>query len=82
MGEMIITKDGKREFIGRDLHFQDLLRKYIGDDAADFYRYRIEDMENLFDQLHQVLDTDIDHRDIDTALLILREDVKKVRWDA
>lgn len=82
MGEMIITKDGKREFIGRDLHFQDLLRKYIGDDAADFYRDRIEDMENLFDQLRQVLDTDLDHRDIDTALSILREDVEKVRWDA
>lgn len=82
MGGTIITKDGKRELIGRDLHFQDLLRKYIGDDAADFYRDRIEDMENLFDQLRQVLDTDLDHRDIDTALLILREDVEKVRWDA
>ena len=82
MGYTIITKDGKREFIGRDFHFQDLLRKYIGDDAADFYRDRIEDMENLFDQLRQVLDTDLDHRDIDTALSILREDVEKVRWDA
>ena len=82
MGETIITKDGKREFIGRDLHFQDLLRKYIGDDAADYYRDRIESMEAIFDQLRQVLDTDLDHRDLDTALLILREDAEKVRWDA
>ena len=82
MHELIITKDGKREFLGRDRHFQDPIREYIGDDAADAYRNRIEDMETLFDQLKQVIDTDIDHRDIDTALLILREDVEKVRWDA
>ena len=82
MGDTIITKDGKREFIGRDLHFQDLLRKYIGDDAADFYRNRIEDMEKLFDELKALLDTDLNHRDLDVAILLLREDVEKVRWDA
>lgn len=82
MGDTIITKDGKREFIGRDLHFQDLLRKYIGDDAADFYRNRIEDMEKLFDELKALLDTDLNHRDLHEAILLLREDVEKVRWDA
>lgn len=82
MNEMIITKDRKREFIGRDLHFQNLLRKYIGDDAADFYRSRIEEMENVFDQLRQVLDTDLKHLDLDTAITILREDAERVRWDA
>ena len=82
MGDTIITKDGKREFIGRDLHFQDLLRKYIGDDASDFYRNRIEDMEKLFDELKALLDTDLNHRDLDEAILLLREDVEKVRWDA
>lgn len=82
MGDTIITKDGKREFIGCDLHFQDLLRKYIGDDAADFYRNRIEDMAKLFDELKALLDTDLNHRDLDEAILLLREDVEKVRWDA
>lgn len=82
MGEMIITKDGKREFVGRDLHFQDLLRKYIGDDAANYYRRRIEEMENVFDQLRQDLYTELDPHSIDTAILILREDADKVRWDA
>lgn len=82
MGDTIITKDGKREFIGRDLHFQDLLRKYIGDDAADYYRNRIEDMERLFDELKSLLDTDLNHRDLDEAILLLRQDVDKVRWDA
>lgn len=82
MSDTIITKDGKREFIGRDLHFQDLLRKYIGDDAADFYRNRIKDMKKLFDELKALLDTDLNHRDLDEAILLLREDVEKVRWDA
>ena len=82
MNEMIITKDRKREFIGRDLHFQNLLRKYIGDDAADFYRSRIEEMEDVFDQLRQVLGTDLKHLDLDTAITILREDAERVRWDA
>ena len=79
---MLRLKDGKREVVSRDRHFIDLLREYMGDDVAEFYHDRIEDMENLFDQLRQVLDTDLDHRDIDTALSILSDDVEKVRWDA
>lgn len=82
MVEMIITNDGKREFIGRDLHFQDLLRKYIGDDAADFYRDRIEDMECIFDELKSLVDTRIDLQNLDEAIRILNQDVDKVRWDA
>ena len=82
MATMLRLKDGKREVVSRDRHFIDLLREYMGDDAAEFYHDRIEDMENLFDQLRQVLDTDLDHRDIDTALSILSDDVEKVRWDA
>lgn len=82
MGEMIITKDGKREFIGRDLHFQDLLRRYIGDDAADFYRNRIEKMECIFDELKSLVDTRLDLQNLDEAIRILNQDVDKVRWDA
>ena len=82
MGEMIITKDGKREFIGRDLHFQDLLRRYIGDDAADFYRNRIEEMECIFDELKSLVDTRLDLQNLDEAIRILNQDVDKVRWDA
>lgn len=81
MGEMIITKDGKREFIGRDLHFQDLLRRYIGDDAADFYRDRIEEMECIFDELKSLADTRLDLQNLDEAIRILNQDVDKVRWD-
>ena len=79
---MIITKDGKREFIGRDLHFQDLLRRYIGDDAADFYRNRIEEMECIFDELKSLVDTRLDLQNLDEAIRILNQDVDKVRWDA
>lgn len=82
MGEMIITKDGKREFIGRDLHFQDLLRRYIGDDAAGYYRDRIEEMECIFDELKSLVDTRLDLQNLDEAIRILNQDVDKVRWDA
>lgn len=82
MGEMIITKDGKREFIGRDLHFQDLLRRYIGDDAASYYRDRIEEMECIFDELKSLVDTRLDLQNLDEAIRILNQDVDKVRWDA
>lgn len=82
MGEMIITKDGKREFVERDLHFQDLLRKYIGDDAADYYHNRIEEMESILDELKSLVDTRLNLQCLDEAILILNEDVDKVRWDA
>ena len=82
MGEMIITKDGKRVFIGRDIHFQDLIREYIGDDAADFYRDRIEEMECIFDKLKSLVDTRLDLQNLDEAIHILNQDVDKVRWDA
>lgn len=79
---MIITKDGKREFIGRDLHFQDLLRRYISDDAASYYRNRIEEMECIFDELKSLVDTRLDLQNLDEAIRILNQDVDKVRWDA
>ena len=82
MGEMIITKDGKREFIGRDLHFQELLRRYIGDDAANYYRDRIEEMECIFDELKSLVDTRLNLQNLDEAIHILNQNVDKVRWDA
>ena len=69
-------------FIGRDLHFQDLIREYIGDDAADFYRNRIEEMECIFDELKSLVDTRLDLQNLDEAIRILNQDVDKVRWDA
>lgn len=82
MGDTIRTKDGKVEYIGRDRHFQDLLREYIGDDASRFYEDRITELTDLLDELKSLLDTDLAHRDLDEAILLLREDVDKVRWDA
>lgn len=78
MGGIIITKDGKREIVRRDGHFQDLLSAYIGDDASQYFRDRIRDMEVLFDELEQLIEMD----DREEALLLLKQDVPKVRWDA
>ena len=80
MGTVIITKDGKREYISRDRHLYDLIRAYIGDDAAEYFQGRIEDMENLFDELKTILEA---HQEgVEDALEVLKNDVEKVRWDA
>ena len=43
MGTTLILKDGKREFIGRDGHFTDVVREYMGNDAAQWFDDRIEE---------------------------------------
>lgn len=55
MPTLIRLKDGKREVVSRDRHFIDLLRGYIGDDAAEFYKDRIESILDLVDEAKGVI---------------------------
>lgn len=51
MAELLILKDGRREFIGRDSHFTDLLRETLGNDAAQWFEDRIQDLQNEIESL-------------------------------
>ena len=50
MGTILILKDGKREIVAKDRHFEDLVREYMGDDAAQFFKDRLED---IFDVVNE-----------------------------
>lgn len=48
MGTTIRLPGGERTVICNDRHFVEILRKYIGDDAADWFKERVADRtENL-----------------------------------
>lgn len=51
MGDILITKDGKRHLIYRDTHFEELLQDYLGDDAAQWYRERIWRIDSALDAI-------------------------------
>ena len=55
MATMLRLKDGKREVVSRDRHFIDLLREYMGDDAAEFYEDRIKSILDLVDEAKGVI---------------------------
>ena len=55
MVTMLRLKDGKREVVLRDRHFIDLLREYMGDDAAEFYEDRIKSILDLVDEAKGVI---------------------------
>ena len=55
MTTMLRLKDGKRMAVSRDRHFVDLLRKYMGDDAAEFYEDRINSILDLVDEAKGVI---------------------------
>lgn len=55
MKEVLILKDGKREVIWRDRHFSDLLREYMGNDAAEYYENRIKSILNVVDEAKEML---------------------------
>ena len=44
MATVMILKDGKREIVTKDRHFTELIRAYMGEDAARFYEDRIGDV--------------------------------------
>lgn len=51
MCEILFSKDGRREIIGRDEHFTDLLRSTLGDDAAQWFEDRISDLTKQIETL-------------------------------
>ena len=55
MATMLRVKDGKREVVLKDRHFIDLLREYMGDDAAEFYEDRIKSILDLVDEAKGVI---------------------------
>lgn len=56
MIELLILKDGKREVVSRDRHFSDLLREYMGRDAAEYYENRIKSFLDIVDEARSLLD--------------------------
>ena len=44
MATVMILNDGKREIVTKDRHFTELIRAYMGEDAARFYEDRIGDV--------------------------------------
>lgn len=53
--KLLILKDGKREVVSRDRHFTDLLREYMGNDAAEYYEERIGDLIETVDEVKETL---------------------------
>lgn len=56
MTELLILKNGKREIVARDRHFSDLLREYMGQDAAEYYENRIKSILDIIDEARELLD--------------------------
>ena len=56
MTELLILKNGKREVVSRDRHFSDLLREYMGRDAAEYYENRIKSILDIIDEAKELLD--------------------------
>lgn len=69
-------KDGKREVVSRDRHFIDLLREYMGDDAAEFYEDRIKSILDLVDEAKRVIDSQPNRGIIGEGVLDILNEVK------
>lgn len=54
MGTVLILKDGKREIVTKDRHFTDLVREYMGEDAAKFYEDRLADIFDTVNEAKQI----------------------------
>lgn len=54
MGTVLILKDGKREIVTKDRHFTDLIREYMGEDAAKFYEDRLADIFDAVDEAKKI----------------------------
>ena len=52
---MLRLKDREREVVSKDRHFIDLLREYMGDDAAEFYEDRIKSILERVDEAKGVI---------------------------
>lgn len=76
MTTMRILKDGKRKAVSRDRHFVDLLRKYMGDDAAEFYEDRINSILDLVDEAKGVIGSQPNRGIIGEEVLDILNEVK------
>ena len=64
----IYTLDGKHHYIDKDSHFRDLIREYMGNNAAEWYEDRIHSIDNIHDFLTNFLPNTDSLRAIHTAL--------------
>lgn len=82
MAETLITKDGKRHLICRDTHFEELIRDYLGDDAAMYYRDRIGRIDSPLDAIKRMREV-IDDSDLSRDDLIeIAQTMKDIPgWD-
>lgn len=76
MATVMILKDGKREIVTKDRHFIDLLREYMGDDAAEFYEDRIKSILDLVDEAKGVIGSQPKRGIIGEGVLDILNEVK------
>ena len=49
MAGYVRTKDGLQHYLFNDSNFRELIRDYMGNDAADYYEQRLHDFDNVSD---------------------------------
>lgn len=76
MATMLKFKYGKREVVSKDRHFIDLLREYMGDDAAEFYEDRIKSILDLVDEAKGVIGSQPKRGIIGEGVLDILNEVK------
>ena len=76
MTTMLRLKDGKREVVSRGRHFIDLLREYMGDDAAEFYEDRIKSILDLVNEAKGVIGSQPKRGIIGEGVLNILNEVK------
>ena len=76
MTTMLRLKDGKREVVSRDRHFIDLLREYMGDDAAEFYEDRTKSILDRVDEAKGVIGSQPKRGIIGEGVLDILNEVK------
>ena len=65
MGETIGTADGKNHWINSDTHFEELIRTYIGQEAAEWYHTRIMSVEDKVKEIRELRGKDYEATPID-----------------
>ena len=76
MATMLRLKDGKREVVSKDSHFIDLMREYMGDDAAEFYEDRIKSILDRVDEAKGVIGSQPKRGIIGEGILDILNEVK------
>lgn len=77
MGTVLILKDGKREIVTKDRHFTDLVREYMGEDAAQYIEDRLKD---IFDAVEDAMKYAKECEIADSSLTDIR-DILSVVFD-